>query len=78
MFVDDVIIYSDTMEEHLEHLRLFFEKCKTYGITLKPSKMVLGATELEILGHVVRSGVVTPGGDNVRKILRSCVPDLRF
>ena len=61
MFVDDVIIYSDTMEEHLEHLRLFFEKCKTYGITLKPSKMVLGATELEILGHVLHLVATTSG-----------------
>ena len=74
VFVDDIIIFSDTMEEHLEHLKLFFEKCNLYGITLKPSKMVLCTEELEILGHVVRQGVVTPGGDNVRKIMKACIP----
>lgn len=77
VFVDDLIIYSPTIEAHIEHLQLFFEKLVKYNLTLKASKMVLAAAELDILGHVVRGGIITPGHKNVQKILESRVPQTR-
>nr|VZI08545.1 unnamed protein product [Spirometra erinaceieuropaei] len=41
------------VEEHLHHLTLLFDRFQQFGVTLHPSKCVLGATSLEFLGHLI-------------------------
>ena len=42
IYLDDIIVYSKTDEEHLFHLRIFFEKCMKYGLSLNPKKTLFG------------------------------------
>jgi hypothetical protein len=57
-YVDDIIIYSATFEDHIKHLRSVLQCCIKSGVTLKPSKCVFGADELKYLGHIIsREGV---------------------
>lgn len=37
-YIDDVIIYSQTWEEHLEHLETVIKKIKQAGLTINPEK----------------------------------------
>ena len=37
-WMDNLLIYSETKEDHLKHLELVFEKCREAGIKLKMSK----------------------------------------
>ena len=67
-FIDDVIIFSATFEEHLEHLRLVFARLKWAGIKLKPSKCTLAKEKVHYLGHVVSPGEIRPDPGNVSKI----------
>ena len=41
IYLDDIIFYSKTDEEHLVHLRKVFEKCRKYGLSLNPNKTML-------------------------------------
>ena len=60
IYVDDVIVFSKTLEEHLLRLRALFEKLKHVGLKLKPSKCKLFRQELIYLGHVVsKDGIQT-------------------
>ncbi|XP_048252488.1 uncharacterized protein LOC125380443 [Haliotis rufescens] len=52
IYVDDMIIYSRTFEEHLHHLKCVFGKLKEAGLTLKPSKCRFAAKRVTYLGHV--------------------------
>ncbi|CAK8692643.1 unnamed protein product [Clavelina lepadiformis] len=57
-YLDDVIVYGRSFEEHLERLKLVFERIKAAGLTLKPTKCTLFNAEVHFLGHVVsRRGV---------------------
>ena len=50
-YIDDVLVYSSSWEEHLVHLRGVLAFLKEAGLTAKPSKCVWGTTSLEYLGH---------------------------
>lgn len=59
-YINDIIIYSDTFEEHLHHLLKVFRKLADVGVTLKATKCHLGFHSLEILGYIVdRFGLCT-------------------
>ena len=51
-YIDDVIIYSSTFEEHLVHIESVLKALKATGLT-KPEKCVWGARSLEYLGRKV-------------------------
>jgi hypothetical protein len=52
IFLDDFIVYSD-MESHLQKLRLCFQKCREYGISLNPNKCAFMVFSRIILGFII-------------------------
>ena len=53
VYLDGIIIFSDTKEEHLKRLEAVFQKLCAAGLKLKPSKCFFFREEIEYLGHVV-------------------------
>ena len=68
--VDDLLIFSTTEEEHLEHLRLVFEKFQQSGLKLKFKKCALCKSQLKHLGHLITTEGIKPLQDKVDAILR--------
>ena len=53
IFMDDLIVYSETPAEQLEHLDKVFLKLCAAGLKLKPKKCDLFQTQVNYLGHVL-------------------------
>ena len=53
VYIDDIVIYSKTFEEHLKHLDQVFEAIERSGITLSPEKCHLAYQSLKLLGQKV-------------------------
>ena len=53
IYLDDLTVFSKTEEEHLKHLRKVFGKCRRYGLSLNPKKIVFGLQEGKLLGHII-------------------------
>ena len=51
IYLDDVIIFSCTEEEHLEHLCVVFERFQEFSLKLKPSKCSFFQLEIMYLAH---------------------------
>lgn len=65
-YLDDIVIYSTTWEEHLDHLQLVLHRLQGAGLTINPAKCAVARTETKYLGFVIGNGVVKP---QVNKIL---------
>ena len=60
-YVDDIVIFSKTLREHLSHLRQVFTLFKRVGVALKPPKSFMGYPNVQLLGQRVDSfGLSTP------------------
>ena len=53
VYIDDVLIYSRTMEDHLAHLRAVLGRLQEAGLKLKPAKCRFMCKEVEFLGHCI-------------------------
>lgn len=53
VYLDDLIIYSKTHEEHLLHLAVVFERFEEHGLRIATDKCIFGSTELEYLAHAI-------------------------
>ena len=57
-YLDDLVIYSSTWEEHVKHLHNVFERLCKAGLTAKPRKCQFALKQCKYLGHIVGNGVV--------------------
>ena len=73
-YIDDVVIYSDTWEEHLDVTRKFFERLSAAKLTVNLSKCEFGKATVTFLGHVVGHGTVKPIDAKVRAICELPAP----
>ncbi|XP_048242476.1 uncharacterized protein K02A2.6-like [Haliotis rufescens] len=53
IYLDDIIVFSKTFDEHLERLQAIFQRLHKNGLKLKPSKCQFLQTSVKYLGHVI-------------------------
>ena len=75
IYLDDVIIFSQTEEEHLEQMRVVFDRFREHGLKLKPSKCEVFKTEINYLAHRVSKRGVLPSKKNLEAIAQCPPPD---
>ena len=74
VYIDDISIWSNSVEEHEKHVRLILEALREEGICASKRKSVLFADKINFLGHTISSKGVEPGQTKVDKILASRIP----
>jgi hypothetical protein len=52
-YLDDILVFSQSFEEHERHLRDLFGRLQSYGIIINPTKCVFRASEVTFLGYKV-------------------------
>src|SRR5437667_1119436 len=55
VYIDDIVIWSKSVEEHTEHVRLVLEKLREVWICASIKKSVLFADKIHFLGHTISS-----------------------
>lgn len=68
IYLDDLIIFSKTFDEHLEQLQLVFDRLQQHGLKLKPSKCQLVRKEVQYLGHLVSAEGVRTDPEKISKV----------
>jgi hypothetical protein len=60
IYLDDILIFSDTPEEHIEHLRRVLERLRQHQLYTQLPKCEFGLSELKFLGHIIGEFGVKP------------------
>ena len=69
VFIDDILIFSKTEEEHAEHIRLVLQKLREHKLYAKRSKCEFWLKEVSFLGHVVSNGGIAVDPGKVQDVL---------
>ena len=78
VFVDDILIYSETKEDHEDHLRVVLQTLRDHQLYAKFSKCEFWLTEVRFLGHVVSASGVSVDLEKVEVVMSWERPKLVF
>ena len=67
-YVDDIIIWSKTVEEHMQHLKIVFGQLREAGLKVHPGKCVFGADIIDFLGHRIFADTLEPEQDKLAAV----------
>ena len=53
IYQDDLTVISKKRTQHIQHLRVIFQRCREYGIPLNPKKSIFGVDRTKLSGHII-------------------------
>ncbi|KAM0862055.1 hypothetical protein ACQ4PT_045496 [Festuca glaucescens] len=68
VFFDDILIYSTSWAEHLQHIAIVFNELRAHRLHLKRSKCSFGTPSVAYLGHVISANGVAMDADKVAAV----------
>ena len=77
VYIDDILIYSHTAEEHVEHVRKVLDVLKAHKLLAKPTKCEWFATSVEYLGHRISGNGIEVDQEKVRVLAEWPVPQTK-
>ncbi len=69
IYLDDVLIHSETFEEHVKHVRRVRKKLRDAKLKLRLKKCKFGKISIEYLGHLISEGTIRPAPSKVKAIM---------
>ena len=68
VYLDDIIVFSTTFEDHLQRLVSVFDRLRTAGLKLKPKKCHFAKQQITYLGHVISIKGIEPDGNKLAAV----------
>ena len=68
VFIDDILIYSKSEEEHEQHLRIILETLREHQLYAKFSKCEFWLKEVGFLGHILSAGGVSVDPEKIKTV----------
>ena len=65
VYLDDILIASKSISEHMEHVQKVLQQLKEAGLRLKPGKCTFATTEIQYLGHTLTPMGVKPNDSKI-------------
>jgi len=75
VYIDDIFVFSDTIEEHVKDVTNASSKLQTAGYYANPKKSLFFVTKLDILGHMIDDDGIHPAPETIRTIMDQTGPE---
>ena len=81
-YMDDILIYSPSEEEHEQHVRLILQKLIEHGLYVKLEKCVFNVPRISFLGYIISDQGIEMDPSRIQSIVDwpapSCVRDIQI
>ena len=81
VYIDDIVVFSQTLDDHVSRLQQILRRLKTAGLKLKPKKCFLFQIKVAYLGHIVSEQGIQTDPSKTEKIknwpIPQCVTDIK-
>lgn len=74
VYLDDIIIYSRTLEEHKRHIKEVIERLRKNNLKVKLDKCKFAQRRIEYLSHIIEDGTIRPNPEKVVAVEKFPVP----
>ena len=74
VYMDDILIFSDTFAQHLQHVDEIMQVLHAHRFTVSPPKCSIAQSSIDYLGHTISANGVTPLNDNIAPIMNMPEP----
>ncbi|GFQ85869.1 retrovirus-related Pol polyprotein from transposon 17.6 [Trichonephila clavata] len=78
VYIDDIVIESRKLDEHISHLKEIFRRLDENGLVLKISKCIFTKPEVDFLGHHVSASGIHPTIESIHTILDFNRPSIQL
>ncbi|CAF1178999.1 unnamed protein product [Didymodactylos carnosus] len=68
VYLDDIIIFSNSFEEHIKHLNEILSTLNQHQFQLNPKKCLIVTQQVEFLSHIITSDYIQPSNDRIQAI----------
>ena len=68
VFMDDIVVHSEDIENHVLHLKALFERLRSANISINFSKCQFNKIEITYLGMIIREGIIEPDLSRLQKL----------
>ena len=68
VYIDDILVASQTEEQHKRHLETLFQRLTEFDVHIKSSKCIFGATTLDFLSHKITPNGILPSQERINAI----------
>lgn len=75
VYLDDIIIFSDTFEDHLKHIHLVLERLQLHNLQVSPDKCRFAQTSINYLGHHIIPDGIEPQAVHIKNIKDAKKPE---
>ena len=76
-YFDDVLIFSNTWKEHMQHIKKVLKTLRTSEFTIRTSKTCEECTSIDFLGHIISANHIKPDPAKTEKIRNLKVPSTK-
>jgi hypothetical protein len=74
VYLDNVVVFSESVQEHMQHLREIFKRLQNASFYLKLSKCQLMQKSIKLLGHTIENRKIIPAPEKFRRIMDWEIP----
>ena len=74
VYLDDILVFSRSLEEHRNHLKQLFKRIEVVGLKLNPKKCSFACQRVEYLGHVIIAQGLKLNPDHIEAVKQYKVP----
>lgn len=74
VYMDDIVIFSKSLQEHMHHIKLIFEKLQSFNLKMQLDKSEFLRKEVAFLGHIITPEGIKPNPSKIKAVQEYPLP----